>query len=224
MVLFKINGERNSGTIFFTRILKKNNFPCCDHIEKGNICTYWKHGYPSDDQKNLDEQTVDIFLFRNLDDWLISMFRNPYELNPESWNNNFGLFLNAKQVPKSIWKNYKNEPISIDDKGKTVFEIRYNKFNKIMEYKKRNKDVILVNLSFIQKENNLEEFLNFLTDKYIPKLKVNNYSLSIKHTKDGSNNKNRSREININEYKDIINSNKNEEIENFINNLTFIQS
>ena len=52
-----------------------------------------------------------------------------------------------------------------------------------MEYKKNNKDVILVNLSFIQNEQNLSQFLDFLSDKYIPKLKGNNYICNIKHTK-----------------------------------------
>ena len=67
-----------------------------------------------------------------------------------------------------------------------------------MEYKNNNKDVILVNLSFIQNEKNLSQFLDFLSEKYIPKLKVNNYLLNIKHTKDGSNQKNRTQEINNN--------------------------
>jgi hypothetical protein len=91
-----------------------------------------------------------------------------------------------------------------------------------MEYKKNNKDVILVNLSFIQNEKNLSQFLDFLSEKYIPKLKVNNYKLNIKHTKNNSNQKNKTYNINIDKYRDIINSSKNEEIEKFIDNLTFI--
>jgi hypothetical protein len=91
-----------------------------------------------------------------------------------------------------------------------------------MEYKKRNKDVILVNLSFIQDSNNLSQFLDFLSDKYIPKLKVDNYITNIKHTKNNSNITNRIYNINISEYRDVIDSNLNDEIENFINNLTFI--
>jgi hypothetical protein len=77
-------------------------------------------------------------------------------------------------------------------------------------------------LSFIQNEKNLSQFLDFLSEKYMPNLKVNSYILSINHTKDNSKDKNRNYDINIDEYKDIIDSNKNLEIENFINNLTFI--
>ena len=150
------------------------------------------------------------------------MFKNPYELNKSVFNKDFNLFLNTKQLSYNYWKNCNNEVLNTDDNGKSIFEIRYYKFNKIMEYKNNNKDVILVNLSFIQNEKNLSQFLDFLSEKYIPKLKVNNYLLNIKHTKDGSNQKNRTQEININNHTDIVNSNKNEEIETFIDNLTFI--
>ena len=221
MVLFKINGERNSGTNFLTEILEINKFPHYSNKIDKRVITHWKHGVPNDDYKKLDEKVVDIFIFRNLDTWLISMFKNPYELKSE-WNNDFNLFLNIKQLSNDYWKDCNNEVLNKDDNGKSIFEIRYYKFNKIMQYKKNNKDVILVNLSFIQNEKNLSQFLDFLSEKYIPKLKVDNYKLNIKHTKDGSNQKNRTYKINIDKYRDIINSNKNEEIEKFIDNLTFI--
>ena len=222
MVLFKINGERNSGTTFLTKILEINNFPHYVHEISGQVISHWKHGVPNNNYKKLDEKVVDLFIFRNLDAWLISMFKNPYELNKSVFNNDFNLFLNTKQLSYNYWKNCNNEVLNTDDNGKSIFEIRYYKFNKIMEYKNNNKDVILVNLSFIQNEKNLSQFLDFLSEKYIPKLKVNNYLLNIKHTKDGSNQKNRTQEININNHTDIVNSNKNEEIETFIDNLTFI--
>lgn len=222
MVLFKINGERNSGTEFLTKILKINKFPHYVHKINERVISHWKHGVPNDDYKKLDEKVVDLFIFRNLDTWLISMFKNPYELKKDAWNNNFNLFLNKKQLSNGYWKNCNNEVLNKDDNGKSIFEIRYYKFKKIVQYKKNNKDVILVNLSFIQNEKNLSQFLDFLSEKYIPKLKVNNYKLNIKHTKDGSNQKNRTYKINIDKYRDIINTNKNEKIENFIDNLTFI--
>ena len=222
MVLFKINGERNSGTNFLTQILEINKFPHYVNTINKRVVTHWKHDVPTDDYKKLDEKVVDIFIFRNLDTWLISMFKNPYELKKSEWNNDFNLFLNIKQLSTEQWKNCNNEVLNKDDIGKSIFQIRYYKFNKIMQYKKNNKDVILVNLSFIQNEKNLSQFLDFLSEKYIPKLKVNNYKLNIKHTKNKSYQKNRTYKINIDKYRDIINSNKNEEIEKFIDNLTFI--
>jgi hypothetical protein len=221
MVLFKINGERNSGTTFLRRILAINNFPT--HSEKISNTTmyHWKHGVPCVDYKELDKQVVDLFIFRNLDDWLISFSENPYHLIK---HNNFKYFLTLPQISNEtqLIDNRTNKIVNEDDNGKTIFQIREYKFNKIMEYKKNNKDVILVNLSFIQNDENLSQFLDFLYEKYMKTSKVNNYIYNIEHTKDGTNNKNRTYNIDINKYRDIIDSNKNEEIENFINSLSFI--
>jgi hypothetical protein len=221
MVLFKINGERNSGTNFLTKILEMNNFPTYVHRRKKNTIYHWKHGVPSDDYKKLDETVVDLFIFRNLEDWLVSCLHNVYHLHKYD---SFKKFLTLPQISddKTLLDYRTNRCLNEDDNGKTIFQIREYKFNKIMEYKKRNKDVILVNLSFIQDSNNLSQFLDFLSDKYIPKLKVDNYITNIKHTKNNSNITNRIYNINISEYRDVIDSNLNDEIENFINNLTFI--
>lgn len=221
MVLFKINGERNSGTNFLTSILSINNFPIYVHKQKNNIVYHWKHGVPCKDYKELDEKVVDLFIFRNLEDWLISFSQNNYHLKK---HNNFKDFLTLQQMSDdtSLLDYRTNKCLNQDDNHKTVFQIREYKFNKIMEYKKNYKDVILVNLSFIQNSKNLQIFLDFLSDKYIPKLKVNNYITNLKHSKDNLNKQNRTYNINIDEYRDIIDLNRNEEIENFINNLTFI--
>jgi hypothetical protein len=221
MVIFKINGERNSGTNFLKNILEKNNFPIYDQSIEKNIVYHWKHSVPTKDYKELDEKVVDLIIFRNIEDWLISFYENPYHLNKYNNFKNFLKFPN-QSCEKYLLDYRSNEYLNKDDNGKTIFQIREYKFNKIIEYKNNNKDVILVNLSFIQNNKNLTQFLNFLSDKYIPKLKVNNYVTNIKHTKNNSNEKNRRYKININKYADIINSNKNKEIENFINNLTFI--
>jgi len=226
MVLFKINGERNSGTNFLTNILKINGFPTYVHtIKPGRVVYEWKHGVPSNTYKELDEKVVDLFIFRNLDDWLVSMFKNPYELK-RLWNNDFNSFLHTKHLSCNYWRNGNNNNRSLneDDNNKTIFQIREYKFDKIMEYNKNNKDVVLLNLSFIQNEENLAQFLDFLSENYIPEFKDKKYILSLKHTKNSSNNKNRTYDINVDEYRDIIDLNKNVEIEDFINSLTFISN
>jgi hypothetical protein len=221
MVIFKINGERNSGTNFLEKVLFVNKFPTYVQTLKGNVVYHWKHGIPSRDYKMLDEKVVDLFIFRELEDWLISFSKNIFHLKKY---NSFIDFLTLPQQSSEIQLlDYRTkECLNKDDNDKTIFQIREYKFNAIMNYKKNNKDVILVNLSFIQNDTNLSQFLDFLANKYIPKLKVSNYICNIRHTKDFSNKKNRTYDININDYRDIINSNKNEEIENFINTLTFI--
>lgn len=222
MVLFKINGERNSGTKFLTQILHINNFPVYDeYTNDEGIVYHWKHGIPSEDYKELDEKVIDLFIFRNLDNWLITFYHHPYHLER---HNNFKdfLILPQKSHEKKIRDYRTNNFVNECDNGKTIFQIREYKFNKIMEYKKNNEDVILINLSFIQDEKNLSQFLYFLADKYIKTLKINDYICKVEHTKDKGCYTNRKYNIDINEYRDIIDSNKNEEIENFINGLSFI--
>ena len=225
MVLFKINGERNSGTNFLAKILRKNKFPI--YVQNKNIKTQmvynWKHGAPSDDYKKLNEKVIDLFIFRNLEDWLVSFSFNNYHIKPSK---NFKDFLLLKKIPKkSNSLDYRtNMLLNIDDKDKTIFEIREFKFNQIMDYSKRNKDVIFINLSYIQNSENLTKFLNFLSDEYIPKLKFDQYITEIQHTKNFKNIKNRVYDINVDDYRDIIDSKSNPEIEEFINNLTFLKN
>jgi hypothetical protein len=67
-------------------------------------------------------------------------------------------------------KDYLNK----DNNDKTIFEIRYYKFNKIYEYKNDNKDVTFVNLSFLQKDN--ENVLNFLKEITFIKKNINSFN------------------------------------------------
>ncbi len=220
MVLFTVNGERNSGTNFLNRILIQNGFPVKQENIKNNVVYNWKHGVPSSDYKKLNEKVVDLFLFRNLNDWLISMYKNPYHLTK---HNSFNDFLTLPQISNEdkLIDYRSNKCLNDDDNNKTIFNIREYKFNKILEYKKKNKNVILINLEFIQNEKKLADLLDFLCKKYMIKPKKDKYLLSFKHTKCSLDIKNRVYDINIDEYKDIINSSKNEEIENYINKLTF---
>ena len=96
-MLFKINGERNSGTNFLDRLLRINDFPTYVHEYKNNICYYWKHGIPDETIKNKNERVIDIFIFRNLNSWLVSFWKNPYHLKSI---NEYENFLTEKQVSK----------------------------------------------------------------------------------------------------------------------------
>ncbi len=223
MIIFKISGERNSGTNFLENILKINGFQTYTQTIKNNIVFNWKHGIPIDNYKNNINNNiiVDIFIFRELNSWLISMYNNPYHI--DMTNKSFKDFLtcthksNETTLINYRTKNFLND----DDNGKTIFQIREYKFNKIYEYKNNNKNVVFVNLDFISNENNLHLFLNTLAYKYT--LKINKkLILSINHTKDSNiKDKNRKYNIDINNYKNIIDLNKNIFIEDFINNLTF---
>jgi hypothetical protein len=220
MVLFKINGERNSGTTFLTKILEQNGFPIYVHNIQKNICYHWIHGTPHTDIKLLDNKVIDIFIFRKLEDWLVSMYYNSYHLEKID---DFSNFLSRKQqsIEKYLLDYKTNEYLNNDDNNKTIFEIRYYKFKKIMEYKQNNNFIIFVNLEFLQDEKNLLDFLQKLNNIYMDNSIKNNYITQIPHTKINTKLLNRIYDINSNDYEDIIKKYKNEEIETFINNITF---
>lgn len=232
MVLFTINGERNSGTSFLYKLLKDNGFPAfdggcnyCSYLKKinWNKNVIWKHAVPRDEYKELDERVIDIFIFRELNGWLKSMFCMPYELSDwgtPSDKRNFNIFLKKKNFTD---RNRNLSGLNMDDNNKTIFEIRYYKFNKILSYKEKNKDIVFVNLSYLQNDDNANIFLQTLQEKYMKHMKPNKtYITTFPHTKTNKNIKNINRENIINdESENYININKNEVIEEFINDLTF---
>jgi hypothetical protein len=222
MVLFKINGERNSGTNFLTGILRKNGFSVFEQqFQKNNgLLKFWKHGVPDKNVKLLDNRVIDIFIFRDLNDWLVSMFKNPWHLKPSK---NFKDFLTNKQICIDLgeYDFYNKKLVNYEDEDKTIFEMRYNKIKKIYEYRENNPDIVFVNLTFLQNdEENVKIFIQTLSEKYLKVIK-NNIITSMAHTKNNSNLKNRIYEIKINDYKKIVDTYKDENIENSINNLTF---
>lgn len=219
MVLFKINGERNSGTNFIANILRKNGFDVFEHLfQKNNgLLKFWKHGAPDKNVKLLDDRVIDIFIFRDLNEWLVSMFKNPWHLKPSKKLNDF--LVNKQNVGE--YDFYNKKLVNYEDENKTIFEMRYNKIKKIYEYRENNPDVVFVNLTFLQNnDENVKIFIQSLSEKYLKVIK-NNVITSITHTKDNSTLKNRIYDINIDNYKKIIDMYKDENIENSINNLTF---
>lgn len=79
---FKIYGERNSGTNFLEKILKNSFYieTISNIILENNITKRWKHELPKIKKEN---NIIHFFIIRNLKEWLISMYNNPYELIPE---------------------------------------------------------------------------------------------------------------------------------------------
>ncbi len=225
MVLFKIWGERNSGTNFLFKLLHENNFPVIndivEEIKEKNIkkVKYYKHAIPDITCKNIDNRVIDIFIFRELNSWLLSMYNNPYELDINKFSN-LEQFLTVKHKSVNELLTFEGENASGDDNDKTIFDIRYYKFNKANEYKTKVKDVIFVNLSYLQKEENALNFLQILDKKYFSKSK-SNYITNFTHTKNNLDVKNREYQIDINNFDKIVNSMKNIDAENFINNLQF---
>lgn len=221
---FKINGERNSGTNFLKKLLEINFGGSFEQIIEGNVKYFWKHGVPSNLIKKRYPGIVDIFIVRELNPWLISMFKNPYHLKKF---NNFDKFLVKKQLSdeKRFIDFRTKKPINIDDNNKTIFEIRYYKFKKIFEYLENNNDVIIINLECLQNDILCKRFLEKLQEEYGFKPKVDEFITSIPHTKSKKENqKNREYGIDITPYQNIIKKNIFNEVEKNINKLFLIKS
>lgn len=217
MVLFKINGERNSGTTFLSKILRINGFPVYDGKVEDNTIHHWKHAIPRADVKDVNHKVIDLFIFRNLEDWLVSMYKNPYHIKRMK---GFDTFLTNKQASvDNFHVDYQTKKsVNVDDNGKTIFEIRYHKFKSIMDYAKTNKDVILLNLEFLQNESNLLHFLQQLNSTYLNAPRPN-YITKIPHTKTNELIVNREYDVDVAQYQPLIDQYKNRDVEAFIKNL-----
>jgi hypothetical protein len=223
-MFFKIYGERNSGTNFLKRLIEKNFGNTYGNQDGNKLINnkyfFWKHGIPRNYTKNNKENklVVKIFILRQLEPWLVSMFHNHYHLKKQK---NFESFLIKKQeLDNNMEHRYINNTfVNKDDRNKTIFQIRYFKYNKIKEYCKHNENIILVNLDYLQNDDNCRHFLNEINRKY--KLNKKNFVLIEKHTKNEKQIKNIDYNTNYEDYQKIIDSYKNTEIENEINKLTY---
>ena len=227
-MIFKIYGERNSGTNFLTNLLKLNfeGITIYDnvHVNKREIYA-WKHSVPCYQFKNNLPYVVDFIIFRELNSWLISMFKNPYHLSYDAPEKNFERFITKVQKSETLhntkWiDSITKQPISVNDDNKSIFEIRYFKFHKTMKYFEDNKNVILVNLSYLQNDENCKQFIHEIQKRY--NLNISPPKLITKHTKENTIKKNRKYDVDINKYNEIIKKHKNTTVENIIENLRFI--
>jgi hypothetical protein len=148
------------------------------------------------------------------------MYNNQYHLK---YIEEYEIFLTCKQTcTENKYLNFiTNKPINYDDNDKTIFEIRYYKFKHIMDYFNNNNNVILVNLGYLQENNeNLLALLNDINNKY--NLNINDYVTEFSHTKKSldksiTNEKKRiyKQQIDTYKYNEIINLNKNNDVEEF---------
>lgn len=215
---FKLNGERNSGTMFLTELLRLNNFPIhVDSIKKKYI-SLWKHGVPHSSIKIMDKRVVDIFIFRDLETWLVSMFHNPYHLEPCGTFQDF-LTCTQKSSEKLLICAETGEILNADDNEKTIFDIRYSKYAKIMEYTQQHCDVMFVGLSYIQRDP--MRFLCELNRKYTLCLNEDKLKPVRRHTKTRIKGEiNRKYKIDPDEYRSMIDRYSDDSVEQVITGLS----
>lgn len=230
MILFTVTGERNSGTHFIERLIEENKVRCIGDLT--GILN--RHRIPEDSIKTMGiygERMINIIVFRKLDSWLVSMYKNSYFLEKKE-ESTFEEFLIRNQKSCFIYKNeieaqyyiYSDKELFSQDTGKTIFEIRYSKIKSFLDFYNRHKDVILVSLEYLQNEKNCKKFIKDLNSRY--DLNIKNVISSIEqHTKRSKlvNVKNRIYEdVKITgNIREIINKNRNIEIESFIEELTY---
>ena len=189
----------------------------------------WKHGYPQDYLKLINERVVNIFIIRSLDEWLISMFHNPHTLAlPLAVKfKDFLTFENIPlgcPVPKRGFVLTNGKLQNITDFRKDIFEIRYEKIKSYIEFNHKYKDVVFVKLDYIRDKENCRTFLEHLNIKYdlgmsdiIPEILIN--------LKTGEPGKKREYDTIIDEEsRKLIERRKNDKVEGWIDELTFEMS
>ncbi len=130
----------------------------------------------------------------------MSMYHHPYHLVR---SRNFTKFLTSPMKLNTHRQidSCTKLPVNITDRGKTIFEIRYYKIKKILKYFQLHNNCIIISLKYLQK--NYIHFLQQLSKRYSIPFLCKKFQ-SVCHTKTGRNQQNRKYNINIHQYRDII--------------------
>lgn len=136
------------------------------------MCVFWKHGYPRKSTKLIAERVINIFIVRNLDNWLVSMFHKPYYLYKLK-NESFLSFLKCSQRissrkggPMESYNAENGKPLNWTDEDRTIFDIRNMKIKSYMRFANKHPDIVFVNTEWLQKPENCRKFLCKLDDVY----------------------------------------------------------
>ena len=201
----KIFGERNSGTHFISMLIQKNikDINICSHWMKGG--TGWKHGFPRIELFKEIESTLFIFIIRDLEPWVKSMYFNPYHYKSP---NNINDFLTKKLEITDIRKEHDVNKYKSEQQD--IINLRISKIKSYLNFYENVNNVVFVNLEDLQIDN--KKFLIFLKNVY--NLNTTEYIPIERHTKNNQKKINRSYNLILPE---IIN--KDIKIENFIESL-----
>ena len=205
----KIYGERNSGTNYMEQLIRHNyrNLHILDNYFVGSGGTGWKHGIPYPNRYDKDS-TLIIVVFRDLNDWLLSMYYNSYHLRsiPTFGTGDFNTFIKTKffglQYNMLEYYPFSYNPTEEDkicfnfERNKDMFDVRYSKYEEYMKLTETN-NVAFVKLEFLQKKPDI--ILRELDKIFgLSKYRINEPFINVtKHTKTQKNEKNRTYDKNI---------------------------
>jgi hypothetical protein len=220
-----VNGERNSGTTFLSLLLQRHGLLTYDGLNVYKLQLTSKHDFPGPELKLVGDRVVNFFIIRDLDEWLISMFSTPYYLTRCAYQPFLGFLFDPVQLSRND-----NIPIDIktlkisnySDEFKTVFDIRYEKIKSYLKYFQENDNVVIVRLKYLQNEENCIHFMKQVSEKYGFNISIFYGGIDTHVKTNEPNVKNHSYPTKITSIeRAIINLKKNEEIEKYVNNLTF---
>lgn len=202
----KIFGERNSGTNYLTSLIKNNikNINVFSGYYKGG--TGWKHGVPRIKLFNELDTTLFIFIIRDLNSWLKSMYNQPGGFEKP---NNINKFLTEKLKINDKRKDHDLNIYKYEQQN--ILNLRNYKIESYLNFYENVDNAIFVNLEDLQKND--KKFLVFLKNIY--NLNTIYYNPVKYHTKD-KNLQKKNRNYNLIIPKII---NENIKIKNFIESL-----
>jgi len=155
----KIFGERNSGTRFLMKLIQSNITDINLYPNSYSSSTGWKHGFPRLERFNNPNETLFIFIIRDLDEWLISMYNNPYHfIKPTSIDK----FISE---PLNIHEPRLDHDVNINiEEHQNIIDLRYAKIKNYLRVFNNVSNAIFINLGDLQQNNN--KFLQFIKHTY----------------------------------------------------------
>ena len=157
----KIYGERNSGTNFLKQLLTKNTV---DVSLLPNRWGNWKHGFPNLDRDlhlSRKNKTLVVFVIRDLEEWLKSMYKNPYHYR--IGGRDFATFLRDSL---DIYEKCPQSDVNINvNEKQDVLSLRYAKIRYYRSIYDQLAHAVFVNLEDLQKERGLQ-FIQFVGKVY----------------------------------------------------------
>ncbi len=202
----KIFGERNSGTNFLNSLIEMNIKDINIYSFYYNGGTGWKHGFPRIELFKELDSTLFIFIIRDLNSWIKSMYFNPYSYKKP---NNINDFLN-KTIEINDERNDHDVNIYKDEQ-QDIISLRIAKIKSYLNFYENVNNAVFINLEDLQTDN--KKFLVFLKNIY--NLNTIEYVPIKNHTKNKKLQE-------PNRYYDLIVPKiikKDNEIENFIESL-----
>lgn len=164
----KIFGERNSGTNFLTDLITKNIKDINIYSPYYNGGTGWKHGFPRIESFKELDSTLFIFIIRDLNSWIKSMYFNPYSYKKP---NDINDFLTLKLDINDDRKDHDVHIYKCEQQD--VINLRIAKIKSYLNYYENVNNAVFINLEDLQNDNKkflvfLKTIYNLNTTEYVP--------------------------------------------------------